>query len=48
MGSRAAEGGVLDYALRRFDPEVCDHPIRAVGVNYDWVLEDHSLLNLAD
>jgi len=36
--------GLLDYVLRRFDPEVCDILFVPVGVNYDWVLEDHSLL----
>jgi glycerol-3-phosphate O-acyltransferase len=36
--------GLLDYMLRRFDPEVCDILFVPVGVNYDWVLEDHSLL----
>ena len=35
---------LLDYVLRRFDPEVCDILFVPVGVNYDWVLEDHSLL----
>jgi glycerol-3-phosphate O-acyltransferase len=36
--------GLLDYMLRRFDPEACDILFVPVGVNYDWVLEDHSLL----
>src|SRR5215208_3315085 len=36
--------GLLDYMLRRFDPEVADILFVPVGVNYDWVLEDHSLL----
>ncbi len=41
---REPKVGLLDYALRRFDPEVCDILFVPVGVNYDWVLEDHSLL----
>ncbi|HEV8045245.1 MAG TPA: hypothetical protein VGP38_08700, partial [Rubrobacter sp.] len=36
--------GLLDYMLRHFDPDVCDILFVPVGVNYDWVLEDHSLL----
>jgi len=36
--------GLLDYTLRRFDPEAHDILFVPVGVNYDWVLEDHSLL----
>ena len=36
--------GLLDYMLRRFDPEACDILFVPIGVNYDWVLEDHSLL----
>ena len=36
--------GLLDYMLRRFDPEACDILFVPVGVTYDWVLEDHSLL----
>jgi glycerol-3-phosphate O-acyltransferase len=36
--------GLLDYTLRRFDPEAGDIVFVPVGVNYDWVLEDHSLL----
>ena len=36
--------GLLDYMLRRFDPEAGDILFVPVGVNYDWVLEDHSLL----
>jgi glycerol-3-phosphate O-acyltransferase len=36
--------GLLDYTLRRFDPEVRDIIFVPVGVNYDWVLEDLSLL----
>jgi glycerol-3-phosphate O-acyltransferase len=36
--------GLLDYMLRRFDPGACDILFVPVGVNYDWVLEDHSLL----
>ena len=36
--------GLLDYMLRRFDPQACDILFVPVGVNYDWVLEDHSLL----
>jgi glycerol-3-phosphate O-acyltransferase len=41
---RELKVGLLDYVLRRFDPEVCDILFVPVGVNYDWVLEDHSLL----
>jgi len=36
--------GLLDYTLRHFDPEANDILFVPVGVNYDWVLEDHSLL----
>jgi glycerol-3-phosphate O-acyltransferase len=36
--------GLLDYMLRRFDPGACDILFVPIGVNYDWVLEDHSLL----
>jgi glycerol-3-phosphate O-acyltransferase len=36
--------GLLDYTLRHFDPEAGDILFVPVGVNYDWVLEDHSLL----
>ena len=36
--------GLLDYMFRRFDPEACDILFMPVGVNYDWVLEDYSLL----
>ena len=36
--------GLLDYMLRRFDPEACDILFVPVGVTYDWVLEDQSLL----
>jgi len=36
--------GLLDYALRRFEPEAGDILFVPVGVTYDWVLEDHSLL----
>jgi glycerol-3-phosphate O-acyltransferase len=36
--------GLLDYMLRRFDPEACDILFVPIGVNYDWVLEDHGLL----
>ncbi len=36
--------GLLDYTLRRFDPDAHDILFVPVGVNYDWVLEDHSLL----
>ncbi len=36
--------GLLDYTLRRFDPDAGDIVFVPVGVNYDWVLEDHSLL----
>ena len=36
--------GLLDYTLRRFDPDAGDILFVPVGVNYDWVLEDLSLL----
>ena len=36
--------GLLDYTLRHFDPEAYDILFVPAGVNYDWVLEDHSLL----
>ena len=36
--------GLLDYTLRHFDPRSKDILFVPVGVNYDWVLEDHSLL----
>ncbi|HET7480764.1 MAG TPA: 1-acyl-sn-glycerol-3-phosphate acyltransferase, partial [Rubrobacteraceae bacterium] len=36
--------GLLDYMLRRFDPQAGDILFVPVGVNYHWVLEDHSLL----
>ena len=36
--------GLLDYTLRHFDPEAHDILFVPAGVNYDWVLEDHSLL----
>ncbi len=36
--------GLLDYTLRRFDPEARDILFVPVGVSYDWVLEDLSLL----
>ena len=36
--------GLLDYTLRRFDPEAGDILFVPVGVNYDWVLEDLSLV----
>ncbi len=36
--------GLLDYTLRHLDPEAQDILFVPVGVNYDWVLEDHSLL----
>ena len=38
--------GLLDYTLRRFGPEAGDILFVPVGVNYDWVLEDHSLLQV--
>jgi glycerol-3-phosphate O-acyltransferase len=41
---REPKVGLLDHVLRRFDPEVCDILFVPVGVDYDWVLEDHSLL----
>jgi glycerol-3-phosphate O-acyltransferase len=41
---REPKVGLLDYMLRHFDPDVCDILFVPVGVNYDWVLEDHSLL----
>lgn len=36
--------GLLDYMLRRFDPNEKDLVFVPVAVNYDWVLEDHSLV----
>jgi glycerol-3-phosphate O-acyltransferase len=36
--------GLLDYTLRRFDPGAGDIIFVPVGINYDWVLEDLSLL----
>jgi glycerol-3-phosphate O-acyltransferase len=42
--AREPKIGLLDYMLRHFDPEACDILFVPVGVNYDWVLEDHSLL----
>ncbi|HEX6710311.1 MAG TPA: 1-acyl-sn-glycerol-3-phosphate acyltransferase [Rubrobacter sp.] len=41
---RAPKIGLLDYMLRRFDPQAGDILFVPVGVNYDWVIEDHSLL----
>jgi glycerol-3-phosphate O-acyltransferase len=41
---REPKVGLLDYMLRHFDPEAGDILFVPVGVNYDWVLEDHSLL----
>jgi glycerol-3-phosphate O-acyltransferase len=41
---REPKVGLLDYMLRNFDPDVRDILFVPVGVNYDWVLEDHSLL----
>jgi glycerol-3-phosphate O-acyltransferase len=41
---REPKVGLLDYMLRHFDPDACDIRFVPVGVNYDWVLEDHSLL----
>jgi glycerol-3-phosphate O-acyltransferase len=41
---REPKVGLFDYMLRRLDPEACDILFVPVGVNYDWVLEDHSLL----
>jgi glycerol-3-phosphate O-acyltransferase len=40
---REPKVGLLDYMLRHFDPEAGDILFVPVGVNYDWVLEDHSL-----
>jgi glycerol-3-phosphate O-acyltransferase len=42
--SRGPKIGLLDYMLRHFDPEAGDILFVPVGVNYDWVIEDHSLL----
>lgn len=36
--------GLLDYMMRDFDPDRTDILFVPVAVNYDWVLEDHSLL----
>lgn len=36
--------GLLDYMMRGFDPERTDILFVPVAVNYDWVLEDHSLV----
>ena len=36
--------GLLDYTLKGFGPDDGDILFVPVGVNYDWVLEDHSLL----
>ncbi len=36
--------GLFDYMLRRFDPDRADILFVPVAVNYDWVLEDHALL----
>ncbi len=36
--------GLLDYMMRGFDPNRTDILFVPVAVNYDWVLEDHSLL----
>jgi len=41
---RGPKIGLLDYMLRSFDPEAGDILFVPVGVNYDWVIEDHSLL----
>jgi glycerol-3-phosphate O-acyltransferase len=41
---REPKVGLLDYMLRHFDPDAGDILFVPVGVNYDWVLEDHSLL----
>src|SRR5918994_1867932 len=41
---REPKVGLFDYMLRRSDPEAYDILFVPVGVNYDWVLEDHSLL----
>src|ERR687897_2647252 len=45
---REPKVGLLDYMLRHFDPEAGDILFVPVGVNYDWVLEDHSLLQPGD
>lgn len=45
---REPKVGLLDYMLRHFDPDVSDILFVPVGVNYDWVLEDHSLLQPGD
>jgi glycerol-3-phosphate O-acyltransferase len=36
--------GLLDYMLRHFDAKRTDVLFLPVAVNYDWVLEDHALL----
>lgn len=36
--------GLLDYTLRHFDATQTDVLFIPVAVNYDWVLEDHALL----
>lgn len=41
---RGPKIGLLDYALKGFGPDDGDILFLPVGVNYDWVLEDHSLL----
>jgi glycerol-3-phosphate O-acyltransferase len=45
---REPRTGLLDYMLRRFDPGgERDLIFVPVAINYDWVLEDESLLKLA-
>jgi len=45
---REPKTGLLDYMLRRFDPGGArDLIFVPVAINYDWVLEDESLLELA-
>lgn len=41
---RAPKLGILDYMVRSFDPEGRDIAFIPVGINYDRVLEDRSLL----
>ena len=44
---REPKTGLLDYMLRRFDPAGGrDLTFVPVAINYDWVLEDESLLEL--
>lgn len=42
--AREPKIGLLDYMLRRFDPERTDILFVPVAINYDWVIEDYALL----